>query len=229
MKYRCLVLDHDDTVVNSTATIHYPAFVDYMKTARPGLEMSLEEYFALNFEPGVVELFRDICGLSEEEMKQEELYWQEYVRTRIPASYDGIREILEQFRLEGGLICLDSHSFSDYIRRDYAWNHLPEPDAVFGWDLEPEKRKPSPYTIFEIEKRFDLKKEEILVVDDLKPGYDMARAAGVAIAGAGWANDVSTIEDFMRRNCDYYFKEVSMLYDFLFRQGPAPDGQETQT
>lgn len=216
MKYRCLVLDHDDTIVNSTATIHYPAFVGYMKTARPQIHMSVEEYFALNFDPGVIGLFRDICGLSEEEMRQEELYWQEYVRTRIPKAYDGIREILERFRQEGGLICVDSHSYSHYIRRDYAHNHLPEPDLIFGWDLAPEKRKPSPYTVFEIQKRFDLKREEILIVDDLKPGYDMARAAGVAIAGAGWANDVPQIEAFMKENCDFYFKEVAQLQAFLF-------------
>ena len=155
-------------------------------------------------------------GLSEEEMRQEELYWQEYVRTRIPKAYDGIREILERFRREGGLICVDSHSYSHYIRRDYAHNHLPEPDLIFGWDLAPDKRKPSPYTVFEIRKRFDLKREEILIVDDLKPGYDMARAAGVAIAGAGWANDVPQIEAFMKENCDFYFKEVAQLQAFLF-------------
>ena len=33
MRYKCLVLDHDDTVVNSTATIHFPSFVDYLKEA----------------------------------------------------------------------------------------------------------------------------------------------------------------------------------------------------
>ena len=27
MRYPCLVLDHDDTTVNSTATIHYGAFI----------------------------------------------------------------------------------------------------------------------------------------------------------------------------------------------------------
>ena len=29
MTYPCLVLDHDDTVVNSTATVHYPCFAEY--------------------------------------------------------------------------------------------------------------------------------------------------------------------------------------------------------
>ena len=28
LKYRCLVLDHDDTTVDSTATVHYPCFVE---------------------------------------------------------------------------------------------------------------------------------------------------------------------------------------------------------
>ena len=71
MKYKCLVVDHDDTIVNSTATIHFPSFELYMKEKRPEIQMTLDEYFALNFDPGVVALFRDICGLSEEEFKEE--------------------------------------------------------------------------------------------------------------------------------------------------------------
>ena len=36
MRYKCLVLDHDDTtVVNSTATIHYPCFCEFLKEVRP--------------------------------------------------------------------------------------------------------------------------------------------------------------------------------------------------
>ena len=35
MRYQCLVLDHDDTVVNSTATINYPAFVQTLQKLRP--------------------------------------------------------------------------------------------------------------------------------------------------------------------------------------------------
>ena len=44
MKYRCLVVDHDDTVVNSTATIHHPCFVEYMKRFPPHYRGKLEEY-----------------------------------------------------------------------------------------------------------------------------------------------------------------------------------------
>ena len=53
------------------------------------------------------------------------------------------------------------------------------------------------------------------MIDDLKPGYDMAREAGVDFAAAGWANDIEPIESFMRSNCRYYFKTVPELADFV--------------
>ena len=65
-------------------------------------------------------------------------------------------------------------------------------------------------------KKYNLSPEEIIVVDDLKPGYDMARAAGVDFAAAGWAYNVSEIESFMRKNCDYYLQTVGELYSLLF-------------
>ena len=216
MTYHCLVLDHDDTVVNSTATIHYPAFVAYMKEHRPDISISLEEYFALNFDPGVIPLFRDICGFGEEEMRDEEAFWRSYVEDHIPEAYEGIREILWEFRNRGGLICVSSHSYSDYILRDYRYNKLPEPDLIFGWDLDPALRKPDPYSVFEIRKRFHLEPEELLVIDDLKPGYEMAKAAGVPFAAAGWANDVQSIEKFMRENCGRYFKKIPDLRHYIF-------------
>ena len=59
MRYKCLVLDHDDTVVDSTASIHYPAFLEALKVLRPGCEtISLEDYFRENFDPGFIELCR---------------------------------------------------------------------------------------------------------------------------------------------------------------------------
>ena len=42
MRYPCLVLDHDDTVVNSTAVIHFPSFQAYLDRVRPGVTYTLE-------------------------------------------------------------------------------------------------------------------------------------------------------------------------------------------
>ena len=65
-------------------------------------------------------------------------------------------------------------------------------------------------------EKYSLKPSDILVVDDLKPGYDMARAAGVDFAAAGWAYDIPMIREFMEKNCDYYLSDVEKLKEILF-------------
>ena len=87
---------------------------------------------------------------------------------------------------------------------------------IYSWDLPKEQRKPSPYTIFDLMKRFDLKPSEVIVVDDLKPGFDMAKSAGVDFAAAGWAYDIPEIENYMRESCDFYVKSVEELRSLLF-------------
>ena len=216
MKYPCLVLDHDDTTVNSTATVHYPCFVEYMAKYFPRVKLTLEEYFEYNFDPGVVELFTKICGMTWDEMLEEEAYWKEYVKHHVPKAYDGVREILQEQRKQGGKICVVSHSFAENILRDYRENDLPAPDLIFGWDYPPEQRKPAVWPLEQIMKTFGYGPDELLVVDDLKPGYDMAKAAGVPFAAAGWANNIQRIETFMRKNCGLYFKTVEELRKHLF-------------
>ena len=212
----CLILDHDDTTVNSTATVHYPAFVEYMKLHFPKIHLTLEEYFRANFDPGVVALFTEICGMTEEQMHDEERFWDAYVAQHVPRAYPGIREILTEQKRRGGKIAVISHSYTQHILRDYRENGLPEPDLVFGWESPPEQRKPNPWPVRQILKRFSLAPEEVLIVDDLKPGYDMALASGVPFAAAGWANDIPEIESFMRQHCDRYFKTVEELRAYLF-------------
>ena len=215
MKYRCLVFDHDDTVVNSTATIHYPCFQQFLDEYYPGRSCTLEHYFRQNFDPGFLPMCREEYGMTDADLEVEYRYWQDYVRTRIPAAYPGIREIMERQKAEGGLVCVVSHSVDRNIRRDYEANGLPAPDLVFGWEQPLERRKPEPWPLEEIMRRFALQPRDLLMIDDLKPGYDMALRCGVDFAAVGWANDIPEIEDFMRRNCGLYFKTVPQLAAFL--------------
>lgn len=215
MRYKCLVFDHDDTVVNSTATIHQPAFEAFLAIKRPGVHCPLDEYFKKNFAPGFLEMCREDFGMSEEELEEEVAFWQSYVKNHIPTAYPGMRKIMERHKAEGGLLCVVSHSFEYNIIRDYEANGLPVIDAVFGWGEPPERRKPNPYPLEEIMRRFDLAPDELLMIDDLKPGYDMAMKCGVDFAAVGWANDIPEIEEFMRSNCANYFKTVDELDSFL--------------
>lgn len=215
MRYKCLVFDHDDTVVNSTATIHHPCFQLFLDERYPGRSCSLEHYFIKNFSPGFLEMCRGEYGMDDAAIADETRFWLAYVEHHIPTAYPGIREIMERQRDAGGHLAVVSHSHERNIRRDFAANALPEPELIFGWEQPPERRKPEPWPLLRIMERFGLEPGELLVIDDLKPGYDMARAAGVDFAAVGWANDIPLIEDFMRRNCSRYFKTVAELAAFL--------------
>ena len=104
MRFPCLVLDHDDTVVNSTAVIHFPSFLAYLAQVRPGLSYTLDDYFRKNFDPGIIPLFTDELGFTDEELEGEYQFWQNWVATRVPEAYPGMREILERYKARGGKI-----------------------------------------------------------------------------------------------------------------------------
>lgn len=215
-RYNCLIFDHDDTVVNSTATIHHPSFQAWLDLHRPGRTCTLEEYMLKNCDPGFLAMCCEDYAMSEEELERESLFWQDYVRGHVPAAYDGIREIMERQLRNGGHICVVSHSFEDNIRRDYRANGLPQPELVFGWEQPRERRKPNPWPVEEICRRLGLKKGELLMIDDLKPGWDLAQNAGIDFAAARWANDIPQIDGFMRNMCGRIFKTVKQLEEYLF-------------
>lgn len=92
---------------------------------------------------------------------------------------------LARYRAAGGKLCVVSHSLSGNIRRDYRENGLPEPDLIFGWDAPPEQRKPNAYPLREIMRQLALPPSALLMVDDLRHGYTMAKSCGVAFARGG--------------------------------------------
>lgn len=216
MKYRCLILDHDDTVVQSTPHIHYPSFVAALKVLRPNMTpLRLEDFVAYCFNPGFSEMCTDILKFSKEDQAYQYKVWKEHTQTKIPDFYPGFTELITQYKQQGGIICVVSHSESEQIKRDYMLNCNLSPDMIFGWELEEHQRKPSPYPIIEIMKSFDLDSNEMLVVDDLKPGLDMAKSCDVAFAGAGWSHIIPEIKEYMQLNSDYYFTTVEALKEFI--------------
>ncbi len=217
MKYKCLVLDHDDTAVKSTPDIHYPSFTEALKSLRPEIELSLNDFVNYCFNPGFTELCKDILKLSDTEQQYQYKIWKMYVRENTPDFYPGFPELIKEYKSSGGIICVVSHSESEQIIRDYTLHIGLEPDLIFGWELEEHQRKPNMYPIVEIMKKFNLNNTEMLVLDDLKPGLDMARSCNVKFAAAGWSHSVPEIEDYMRINSDYYFSTVDEFRKFIFK------------
>ena len=217
MKYRCLVLDHDDTVVQTMKTMSYPFWCMELEIFRPGQTMTFEEFVLECHRRGFAGLCRDCFQFTDEELKQEHAMWMDYVMTHTPEVYPGIREIILRQKQEGGLVCVVSHSHLDNILRDYRAHFGLEPDAVYGWELPPHQRKPNTYPLEDIMTRYHLKPEEILVVDDMKLACQMAEPFGVDVAYAGWDDlGVPELREEMNRLCRYSFRSVDGLYQFLF-------------
>ena len=216
VRYKCLVLDHDDTVVNSTATIHYPSFVKFMKAYRPDEIPTIEKYLFDNFQ-GLMHFFHEVMHFTPEEEAAQYACWADYVETHVPPAFDGMADFMARYRAAGGHICVVSHSLRKNILRDYRENGLPLPDAVFGWERPAAERKPSPFPLFEIMKTFSLSPKEMLVVDDLRPGKKMADAAETDFAAAGWSRFAPGISERMKEECKVYLPTVKSLYDLLFR------------
>ena len=216
MKYKCLVLDHDDTTVNSTPCIHYPAFVKILEELRPGVTFTQEEFLTKNYEPGLGEFYTKELGFTPAEMHREWVVWRDHVGSIIPPFFPGMADLIRRQKAAGGLVCVVSHSFPEYIRRDYDTAGVPQPDLVYGWDADRAKCKPSPWPLQEIMRITGCGPEELLMVDDLKHGLDMAHACGVKFAACFWSYDIPLIRSHMQERADYCLNTIAELEQLLF-------------
>ncbi len=217
LRYPCLVLDHDDTVVQSELTVNYPYFCYILDQFRPGATITQEEYAKGCFHPGFVEMCRQKYCFTEQELQAEYRGWKEYVRTNTPLPYAGMERIIRRHKEAGGILCVVSHSSEENITRDYRTHFGILPDKIFGCDLPAEQCKPYSYPLEQIMAEFGFAPQQMLVVDDLKPAWQMAKSVGAPIAFAAWSKlELPEIVEEMTALCDYSFDTVAALETFLF-------------
>lgn len=217
LQYPCLVLDHDDTVVQSERDVNFPFFQYILNEFRPGTHVTLQEYTDGCYHLGFADMCRKRFGFSEQELVDEYEGWKVYIRTHIPAPFPGIERVIRRQRELGGKICVVSHSCEENITRDYQTHFGILPDDIFGWDLPEEHRKPSSYPLEQIMEKYGFAPRELLVVDDMKPAFDMASRAGVPIAFAAWSRkECPELSAEMNRLCNFSFDSPAQLEHFLF-------------
>ena len=220
LKYPCLVLDHDDTVVQTLKTLSYPFWCLELEQFRPGTTMTLSEYVTACHHLGFADMCRECFHFTEEELAEEHRQWMEYVMQNVPDYFPGMDRIIRRQKEEGGLLCVVSHSNSENIIRDYETHFGILPDAIYGWDRPPQERKPNPWPLRDIMEKFSLKPEDLLVVDDMKLACLMAEPLGVEVAFAGWDDmGVPELREEMKSLCDYAFESTEDLEEFLFGEG----------
>ena len=216
-KYRCLVLDHDDTVVQTEKTVGYPFFCKILNEFRPGQTISFRDYVLDCHNVGFAQMCRNRWQFTEEEQRAEYESWMEYVLTHIPDIFPGIGNVIRRQKEAGGLVCVVSHSSVRNITRDYSHHFGILPDAIYGWDYPEQLRKPNPFPLEDIMKRFSLSPADLLVVDDMKLACRMAEPLGVDVAFAAWGKqEFPDLSREMEALCRYSFDTPAALEAFLF-------------
>ena len=217
LKYPCLVLDHDDTVVQSEKTIGYPFFCQILSQYRPGMSISFKDYVYDCHRLGFADMCRQRFQFTPQELVDEYLGWMEHVKTHIPDPFPGIEEVIHRQKEEGGMICVVSHSSVQNITRDYDVHFGVQLDTIYGWDYPEHQRKPNPYPLQSIMEQFHFAPKDMLVVDDMKLAWHMVQPVGVEIAFAAWGKlEFPELSQEMENLCNYTFRTPKELSKFLF-------------
>ena len=184
---------------------------------RPGATISAEEYADGCYRMGFANMCRQRFSFTEQEILEEYMGWKEYIKTHIPDPFPGIGDVIRKQKALGGKVCVVSHSCNENITRDYSRNFGILPDDIFGWDLPEELRKPNDYALKAIMDKYGFSPREMLVVDDMKLAYTMAKKQQVPIAFAAWGRkNCPAICEEMRRICDFSFDTPQEFGNFLF-------------
>jgi len=190
MKYKALLLDFDDTLVDSTKVIHYPIYVNCLKLMKPHLTpITYEEWMMITHEPGILPFLQSIYA-TKEEMDQQYAYWCEHA-AKAPALdfFPGVIDLLQDFINAGGKISIISLGQKPMIEKILA-EKAPNLKVYYinAFSKDETMRKPAPGPALEAMRIMEVKPEECLMVDDLSPGLEMAKAVGIKQALATWMN-----------------------------------------
>ena len=98
MKYKCLITDHDDTLLDSTVEIHYPCMLDCLEQLRPGTPLSFDEFAHYNFDLGFHAYATDILHLTPEEKEKQAAIWHEWVDSHHAAFFPHAAEVLTRYK-----------------------------------------------------------------------------------------------------------------------------------
>ena len=216
MRYKCLVVDHDDTAVDSTADIHHPIYVELMAELRPEVEpVGVDGFIDLNQKKSIRRHYVQDLGFSESEWEYAFNFWKNHeLRGHIPKFYDGFIDLLRRHSEKGGIVAVVSHSDEEAITMHYDTTGF-IPDVIFGAQKDGSKNKPNAWPLEKIMGQYGIDAENIAVVDDLMPGIEMANSIGAYALGAGWAHDNT---DNFKRQCNHYFDTIKDLEEHLFSE-----------
>ncbi len=217
LRYRCILIDHDDTAVDSTAAIHYPAHVEALRVLRPGrTPPSSEEWILRNFH-GIMDYLVNEPRADAGGARAGVRHLAQLDNLARSALLPRLSPAARRLPRGGREIAVVSHSEADVIASHYRAPRAPRcgPTSSSGGSNDERSASRARGRSGRPCGSFDCDPADALIVDDLKPGVLMSREAGVAFAAAGWGHRIPEIETYMRANAALYCASIDELRDVL--------------
>jgi len=206
-----IIFDIDGTLTSTNELI----FKSFNHIAKKYLDRTFtdKEIIAL-FGPTEDVILKEWCGKNFEAAKRN---YYEFYRTHhhIANLYPGIKELLDYLKTSGvllsvftgkgrqaSLITLEELSIFNYFDL-----------IVTGDDVV--NHKPSSEGIMNFVNKYNLKKDEVLMIGDSVADVRASKEAGIRIASALW--DSYAAEKVITLGSDYYFNTVDELREFLVK------------
>ena len=209
MKYKGIIFDIDGTLTSTNELIF--ASFNNVTERYLGKRYSSDEIISL-FGPTEDQILEDMCGENFEQAKKE--YYDFYTENHHMADlYPGIKEILFQLKEKNILLSIYTGK-----GRKAAVITLKKLEIFDYFDLiitgdDVQVHKPSAEGILKFLEKFNLVKDQVLMVGDSPADVKAAKSAGVKIASVLW--DSYAKEKVLQLKSDFNFHSVEELKLFL--------------
>ena len=216
-QFKGIIFDVDGTLT-STNDLIFASF-NFITEKYLGKSYSPKEIVSW-FGPTEDVILKDFCGENYEKAREE--YYRFYSDNHYMADiYPGMKEILDGLKSQGVLLSIYTgkgrEAAAITLRKLGIYDYF---DLIITGD-EVKEHKPSPEGIEVFLEKFNLEKNDVLMIGDSPSDIKAAAAAGVKVASVLW--DSLAKDHVLKMKSDYVFNTVAELKEFLlFSPRPTP-------
>jgi beta-phosphoglucomutase-like phosphatase (HAD superfamily) len=188
LKKKCLIFDHDDTLINSQETIHYPIFLETLQVLRPNEpQLSFKNFVLYSNQYGFLGFLKEMYDFTSDEIELEIKWWREKVMQKEAQVFKDVALFIEDYVAAGGILVVYSYSESFMIEKDYKRIFGFLPHEIIGFDVAPYQRKPARLPILQIMADYQFTAKDCLIVDDMPLLINTAKRSNIDMVGACWS------------------------------------------
>lgn len=211
-KFKGVIFDIDGTLT-STNDLIFASF-NFITKKYLGRTFTNEEIVKW-FGPTEDVILKEFCG--ENYAKAREEYYKFYTDNHYMADiYPGMKEILDELKSKGVLLSIftgkGKEAATITLKKLNIYKYF---DLIITGD-EVKEHKPSPEGIEIFLKKFNLNKDDVIMIGDSPSDVKAAHSAGIKVASVLW--DSLAKHRVLQMNSDYVFNTVAELKGFLFKK-----------